>query len=103
MRTYREIFARPEFRALFLARCVTMAAVSIGGLALGTTTYTATGSPVLTALAMFRNVAASTGPESGALFIGGAASVCADESGDKSSRDAMTMPTASDATARSNA
>jgi MFS family permease len=53
VRTYREIFARPEFRALFLARCVTMAAISIGGLALGTTTYAATGSPVLTALSMF--------------------------------------------------
>jgi MFS family permease len=53
VRTYREIFALPEFRVLFLVRCVTMAAVSIGGLALGTTTYAATGSPVLTALSMF--------------------------------------------------
>lgn len=53
MRTYRDVFALPEFRILFLARCVTMAAISIGGLALGTTTYASTGSPVLTALAMF--------------------------------------------------
>ena len=56
-----------------------------------------------TALAMFRNVVASTGPASGALFIGGATTVCADEAGDKSRRDAMTMPTASEATARSSA
>jgi MFS family permease len=53
VRTYREVFSRPEFRVLFLVRCVTMAAVSLGGLALGATTYAGTGSPVLTALAMF--------------------------------------------------
>ncbi|GAA0452462.1 membrane protein [Paractinoplanes deccanensis] len=53
MRTYREIFALPEFRVLFLARCLTMAAISIGSLALGATTYASTGSPLLTALAMF--------------------------------------------------
>ena len=35
-------------------------------------------------------------PVSGALFIGGTASVCADEAGVRSSRDAITMPTASD-------
>jgi hypothetical protein len=35
--------------------------------------------------------------------MGGAATVCADEAGDKSRRDAMTMPTASEATARSSA
>jgi MFS family permease len=51
--TYREVFARPEFRVLFLARCVTTAAVSVGSLALGATTYASTGSPVLTALSMF--------------------------------------------------
>ena len=51
------------------------------------------------ALAMFRNVAASTGPLSGALFIGGAAAIgCADEAGVRSSRDAITIPTASEAT-----
>lgn len=53
MRTYRDVFAVPEFRVLFVARCVTMAAVSLSGLALGTTTYASTGSPLLTALAMF--------------------------------------------------
>ena len=52
---------------------------------------------------MFRNVAASTAPVSGALFMGGGTSVCADEAGDRSRRDAMTMPTASEATARSSA
>jgi hypothetical protein len=54
-------------------------------------------------LAMFRNVSAVTGPVSGALFIAGIAIVCADDWGERSSRDAMTMPTASDATAMSNA
>lgn len=53
MRTYREVFALREFRVLFLARCVTIAAVSIQGLALGTTTYASTGSTILTALSMF--------------------------------------------------
>ncbi|GGN65713.1 membrane protein [Actinoplanes lobatus] len=53
MHTYREVLALPEFRVLFLVRCVTMAAISIGSLALGATTYASTGSPVLTALSMF--------------------------------------------------
>ncbi len=53
MRTYREIFALLEFRVLFAVRCLTMAAISLGSLALGTTTYASTGSPLLTALAMF--------------------------------------------------
>ena len=53
VRTYRDVFALPEFRVLFLVRCVTMAAISIGSLALGATTYASTGSPVLTALSMF--------------------------------------------------
>jgi len=51
--TYREVFALAEFRVLFVVRCVTMAAISIGSLALGATTYAGTGSPLLTALAMF--------------------------------------------------
>jgi predicted MFS family arabinose efflux permease len=51
--TYREVFALPEFRVLFLVRCLTMAAISIGSLALGATTYASTGSAVLTALSMF--------------------------------------------------
>jgi hypothetical protein len=56
-----------------------------------------------TALAMLRKVVASTGPLSGALFIGGAVTVCADEAGERSRRDAMTIPTASEATAISSA
>ena len=56
----------------------------------------------LIALAMLRKVLASTGPLSGALFIGGAAMVCADDVGDRSSREAITIPTASEATAISN-
>ena len=53
-----------------------------------------------TVLAMFRKVLASTGPLSGALFIGGAATIvdCADEAGVNSSREAITIPTASEAT-----
>ena len=51
------------------------------------------------ALAMLRKVLASTGPLSGALFMGGAATVdWADEAGVRSSREAITMPTASEAT-----
>ncbi|MGN6744397.1 MAG: hypothetical protein ACTHJL_14045, partial [Amnibacterium sp.] len=42
-----------EFRTLFVAQCLTMASAAVSGLALGTTTYAATGSPVLTALALF--------------------------------------------------
>lgn len=53
VRTYRQIFALPEFRVLFAARCATIAAVSISGLALGTVTLNSTGSTVLTALALF--------------------------------------------------
>src|SRR4051794_21411807 len=53
MRTYREVFAIEEFRWLFVTRCLTMAAISIASLALGTTTYASTGSPLLTAVAMF--------------------------------------------------
>ena len=56
-------------------------------------------------LAMVRNVDASTGPLSGALLAGGAARLtdCADDAGESSSRDAMTMPTATEATAMSRA
>jgi MFS family permease len=42
-----------EFRVLFGTQCLVMASVSIGSLALGTITYAATASPLLTALAMF--------------------------------------------------
>ena len=48
------------------------------------------------ALAMLRNVVASTGPLSGALLVAGIASVCAEEVGDMPSREAMTIPTTSE-------
>jgi MFS family permease len=51
--TYRELFSLREFRVLFLSRCVVMISVATSGLALGTITYDATGSPLLTALSMF--------------------------------------------------
>lgn len=51
--TYRSLFAIREFRVLFLARLFIMIGVVIGGLALGTVMYDATGSAILTALAMF--------------------------------------------------
>ncbi len=51
--TYRELFSIPEFRVLFLNRCVVMLSAAASGLALGTITYRATGSPALTAMAMF--------------------------------------------------
>jgi predicted MFS family arabinose efflux permease len=53
VKTYREIFSVSEFRVLFGTQCLVMASVSVGSLALGTITYSATASPVLTALAMF--------------------------------------------------
>jgi hypothetical protein len=48
---------------------------------------------------MLRNVVASIGPVIGALFIDGTFTVCADEAGARSSREAMTIPTAIPATA----
>ena len=48
---------------------------------------------------MFRNVAASMAPASGALFIGGTVIVWADEACGSPHCDAMTIPTAVDATA----
>ena len=50
---YRELFAIREFRVLFLNRCVVMLSVAASSLALGTITFQATGSAVLTAMAMF--------------------------------------------------
>jgi hypothetical protein len=55
-----------------------------------------------TVFAMSRKVVAVSGPVIGALFIGGA-TVCAEDSGDKPRRDAITSPTASDAIAISSA
>jgi predicted MFS family arabinose efflux permease len=51
--TYRSLFVVPEFRALFVAQCLTVGAASIGSLALGTIIYASTGAPLLSALAMF--------------------------------------------------
>ena len=53
VKTYRELFAVREFRILFLTQCLNIAAYAVAGLALGTITYEATGSPVLTGLSMF--------------------------------------------------
>ena len=53
MRTYRQLFAVPEFRVLFLVQCLNIGSYAVASLALGTITFEATGSPVLTALAMF--------------------------------------------------
>jgi MFS family permease len=53
VQTYRSLFGLREFRALFVTQCLTVGAASVGSLALGTIIYTSTGSPVLSALAMF--------------------------------------------------
>ncbi|WP_051094997.1 MFS transporter [Streptomyces sp. LaPpAH-108] len=53
MRTYRELFRTPEFTSLFLAYSGQIAAQTVSGLALSTLIYTATGSPLLSTLAMF--------------------------------------------------
>ncbi|GAA2362428.1 MFS transporter [Streptomyces cuspidosporus] len=53
MRTYRELFAAPEFTPFFLTGTLQVAAQAVSGLALGTLVYAATGSPLLSALSMF--------------------------------------------------
>lgn len=53
MRTYRELFAVPEFRPLFAAVSVQVAAGTISGLALATLVFSKTGSPLLSALSLF--------------------------------------------------
>ncbi|WP_407563664.1 MFS transporter [Streptomyces sp. 184] len=53
MRTYRELFRTPEFTPFFAASSLQVAGLTIGGLALGTHIYEKTGSPLLSALAMF--------------------------------------------------
>ncbi|MET9555452.1 MFS transporter [Streptomyces sp. NPDC006645] len=52
MRTYQELFRTPEFTPLFLTSAGKVAAQTVSGLALGTLVFTATGSPLLSALAM---------------------------------------------------
>jgi hypothetical protein len=53
VRTYRELFAVAEFRAIFITQCLANAAAAAGSLALGTVTYAATGNAALTGLSMF--------------------------------------------------
>ncbi|MFE3824775.1 MFS transporter [Streptomyces sp. NPDC059092] len=53
MRTYRELFRTQEFTPLFLLSAGHVGAQTVSGLALGTLIYSATGSPLLSALAMF--------------------------------------------------
>lgn len=53
MRTYRDLFRTPEYAALFASRTLSIAGSTVGGLALGTLVFTATGSPLLSALSMF--------------------------------------------------
>lgn len=53
VKTYRELFSVAEFRTLFLCQCLNVGAYAVSSLALGAITFTATGSTVLTALAMF--------------------------------------------------
>lgn len=53
MRSYRQLFATPEFAPLFATSSVQVAAQTVGGLALSILVYGSTGSPLLAALAMF--------------------------------------------------
>jgi MFS family permease len=53
MRTYRELFRTPEFTPFFAASSLQVAGLTVSGLALGTHIYEETGSPLLSALAMF--------------------------------------------------
>lgn len=53
MRTYRELFQVPEFTSLFVASSAKTAASTVTSLALGILVYSATGSPLLSALVMF--------------------------------------------------
>ncbi|MEU6243099.1 MFS transporter [Streptomyces sp. NPDC047024] len=53
MPRYRSLFRTPEFTPLFLGSAAQTAAQTLGGLALGTLVYRATGSPLLSAVSMF--------------------------------------------------
>jgi MFS family permease len=53
MRTYRDLFAVREFRALWTSSALTTAATTMSGLALATVVHAQTGSALLSALAMF--------------------------------------------------
>ncbi|MET7903698.1 MFS transporter [Streptomyces sp. NPDC005336] len=53
MRSYRSLFRTPEFTPFLLSFASFAAAETIGGLALGTLVFRATGSPFLSAVSMF--------------------------------------------------
>ncbi|MEU0411159.1 MFS transporter [Streptomyces griseorubiginosus] len=53
MRSYRELLRTPEYSPFLLSFAAYAAAQTIGGLALGTLVYRATGSPLLSAVSMF--------------------------------------------------
>ncbi|MDN3358448.1 MFS transporter [Actinomadura sp. DC4] len=53
MRTYGDLFRAKEFTPLFATSALQVAASTVSGLALGTLVYTATRSPLLSALSMF--------------------------------------------------
>lgn len=53
MPRYRELFRIPEFTPLFLSGAAQVAAQTVSGLGLATLVYRSTGSPLLSALAMF--------------------------------------------------
>ncbi|MFY4719061.1 MFS transporter [Streptomyces sp. LaBMicrA B280] len=53
MTSYRSLFRTPEFTPLFLGSAAQTAAGTVGGLALATLVYRATGSPLLSAVSMF--------------------------------------------------
>ncbi|MEV5874327.1 MFS transporter [Streptomyces sp. NPDC052101] len=53
MSSYRSLFRTPEFTPLFLGSAAQTAAQTVGGLALATLVFRATGSPLLSAVSMF--------------------------------------------------
>jgi MFS family permease len=53
VRSYRSLFRTPEFTPFLLSFAAFAAAQTIGGLALGTLVFRATGSPLLSAVSMF--------------------------------------------------
>ena len=53
MRTYRQLFAVPEFKPFFAGFSLQVAGGTIGGLAVATLVFSRTGSPLLSALSLF--------------------------------------------------
>ncbi|MFJ8667077.1 MFS transporter [Streptomyces sp. NPDC093600] len=53
MRSYRDLFRTPEYTPLFLTAAVQVAAQTVAGLGLATLVFRSTGSPFLSALALF--------------------------------------------------